>query len=59
MKYVLECRVCEKEAPFGDVEGINESGWNEVSKMGLTDGEWSNQGETYYRHRAYCPNHSF
>lgn len=58
MKYVLSCRICERKDAFDTVDQINRSSWSEVSPMGAVDSDWSEPDQKWYRHPAYCPDHS-
>lgn len=61
MPYVLRCRIeeCENAEGFDSTEQINNSNWTEINPMGSRDKEWSDVGESWYHHPAFCPDHSF
>lgn len=58
MIYQLECRIdpCGVTEYFDSVEQINESRWQEITKVSEPIGR--RNGDTVYYHLGYCPGHS-
>ena len=57
MRYCLECRIgsCGVVGYFDDVDEVNRSDWQEITKVSEPIGQ---NGNTIYFHVGYCPGHA-